>query len=247
MENLLPAVVHAGGAIMEIYETMPKASEKADGSPVTEADKAAEKIVLDAIKENAPDITIISEENTQSHSLTPPDKFFLVDPLDGTREFLKRDGKGNFTVNIGLIENGMPTFGIVYVPAIKRMFTGIVGKGAEENGQSIKANSAGSDRCIAVASASHRDPMTDQWLKDNDITETVSIGSSVKFCLIASGEADIYPRFGPTMEWDTAAGHAVLLAAGGQMTNPDGTPFLYGKAEYRNGNFIASGLANSNA
>lgn len=212
---------------------------KSDGSPVTKADKAAEKIILEGIKSHAPDIAIVSEENPSSHNLQASDIFFLVDPLDGTKEFLKRDGKGAFTVNIALIENNTPTMGIIYAPALDRMFYGAQNFGAFENDKPIGACTVPREKRIAVASQSHRDENTDRWLKENDIKKTVSIGSSLKFALLACGEAHVYPRFSPTMEWDTAAGDAILRAAGGMMFNPDGTPFQYGKANYLNGGFIA--------
>lgn len=240
IDKLLPAVRNAGSAIMSIYSNMPEADFKDDGSPVTQADKAAEKILLDALQEHADGITIISEENAASHSLKAPEQYFLVDPLDGTREFLKRDGKGSFTVNIGLIESSTPVAGIVYAPALNRMFTGIRGIGATENGKPIAVRPCPSSGKIAVASVSHRDEKTDQWLQKHGIENTISIGSSLKFCLLASGEADVYPRFGLTMEWDTAAGHAILLAAGGRVDNPDGTPITYSKSEYLNKAFIAN-------
>ena len=240
IEKLVPAVRLAGDEIMRIYHRNPDAEIKLDGSPVTEADQKAETILLAALRQHAPDITIISEENANSHAIDAPDRFFLVDPLDGTKEFLKRDGKGSFTVNIGLVENRVPVLGIVYAPALEKMFTGSTGDGAFLNERPIHARKPHNGERTAVASASHRDEMTNQWLAENNISRTVSIGSSLKFCLVASGEADIYPRFGPTMEWDTAAGQAVLLAAGGHVTTPEKTPFLYGKDEYRNGPFIAS-------
>ncbi len=186
-------------------------------------------------------MTVISEENPPSRNLLPPDQFFLVDPLDGTKEFLKDDGKGAFTINIALIENKNPLVGVVYAPALNRMFTGCSENGAFEDGRKLKVREVPSSGPVAVASASHRDQETDNWLNDNDISKTVSIGSSLKFCLIAAGEADVYPRYGPTMEWDTAAGHAVLLAAGGVVTCAEGMPFQYGKLDYRNGPFIAKG------
>ena len=214
---------------------------KDDGSPVTEADRAAEVIILAGLNRHAPDIPVISEENPDSHLVPAPDRFFLVDPLDGTREFLKCDDQGAFTVNIALIEDGEPTLGIVYAPALGRMFYGSKGNGSFEGDQSISARKVSACDAVAVASQSHRDPKTNDWLRENNIKETVSVGSSLKFGLLASGEADIYPRFGPTMEWDTAAGDAVLRAAGGMVTNPDGSPFMYGKDGYKNGAFIARG------
>ncbi len=240
IKSLLPAVKSAGEVIMTIYDEANTHDIKLDGSPVTKADKAAEIILLNSLKELAPDITIISEENPDSHQIKAPDIFFLVDPLDGTKEFLKRDSKGAFTVNIALIENGKPTMGIVYAPALNRMFYGAEGLGAFENDKQITSIKNLTDKPKAVASQSHRDAETDQWLKDQKIETIVSIGSSVKFCLIANGEANYYPRFSPTMEWDTAAGDAILRASGGMVYNPDGTNFKYGKLGYLNGNFIAS-------
>jgi len=238
---LEPVARDAGTAIMAVYRDGVVAEKKGDGSPVTQADRQAEAIILSALKAHFPDIPVISEENESSHSLDAPNQFFLVDPLDGTKEFLKQDGKGAFTVNIALIENFQPTMGIVFAPALDRMFFGSIKTGAKENGEVIKVREAPANEIIAVASVSHRDDQTNRWLADHSIECTVSIGSSLKFCLIAAGEADIYPRFSPTMEWDTAAGDAVLRAAGGLMQNPDGSPFIYSKPNYRNGAFVAKG------
>ncbi|MEM9278803.1 MAG: 3'(2'),5'-bisphosphate nucleotidase CysQ [Pseudomonadota bacterium] len=241
IDALVPVARQAGEAIMQIHANGVVADTKGDGSPVTEADRAAEKIIVSALQEVAPEIKIISEENADSHSLDAPDRFFLVDPLDGTKEFLKADSKGAFTVNIALVENRTPVMGIVYAPALNRMFTGSTQAGADEDGKQLEVRDVPASGAVAVASASHRDETTNQWLQDHGIQETVSIGSSLKFCLLAAAEADVYPRFGPTMEWDTAAGEAVLRAAGGRVENPDGTPFLYGKTQYRNGAFVAKG------
>ena len=241
LEKLIPVAKEAGYAIMEIYHKDANHSLKEDGSPVTLADKAAEKIILSALRAINAEITIISEENPESHKLEAPEIFFLVDPLDGTKEFLKKDGKGAFTVNIALIENGIPTLGVIYAPALDRMFSGANGFGAFEGSKQIQTRENPNSNMLAVASQSHRDKETEQWLADNEIKDTISIGSSVKFCLVACGEADVYPRFGPTMEWDTAAGDAILRAAGGMVSNPDGSPFQYGKNDYRNGAFIAKG------
>ncbi len=246
---LVPVVRNAGAKIMEVYGKPAATELKGDGSPVTEADAAAEAIILPALHAVAPGIPVISEENTASHKLAVSEAFFLVDPLDGTREFIKRDGKGSFTVNIALIERGRPVFGIVYAPALDRMFVGLAENGATETsrGQTrqILVRDAPDGAITAVASASHRDHATDAWLDTHGVERTVSIGSSLKFCLVATGEADVYPRFGPTMEWDTGAGHAVLAAAGGYVTHPDGSEFTFGKAEYRNGPFIAWGRKTS--
>ena len=238
---LEPIARQAGQAIMDIYAQGVHASFKNDGSPVTEADQAAEKIILSGLLKVAPEVQVISEENAESHTLSALDEFFLVDPLDGTKEFLKADGKGAFTVNIALVKKGIPVFGIVYAPALDRMFSGGTDIGATENGAPISARAPSENGPVAVASASHRDSQTDEWLSSRGIENTVSIGSSLKFCLVAAGEADVYPRFGPTMEWDTAAGDAILRAAGGRVCNPDDTVFAYGKANYRNGAFVAYG------
>lgn len=245
LEDLIPVTRAAGAAIMAVYAEDPDASFKADGSPVTVADESAEAIILPALAEIVPDIPVVSEENAESHGLKAPDLFFLVDPLDGTKEFLRRDGRGAFTVNIALVENGAPVLGVVYAPALDRMFAGAAGRGATETRdgtqQSIAIRDVPPSGAVAVASRSHRDDATNEWLAANNITETISTGSSLKFCLVACGEADVYPRFGPTMEWDTAAGDAVLRAAGGKVTTPEGDLYPYGKADYRNGPFIAWG------
>ena len=236
---------NAGVAIMEIYQQDAGTETKADGSPVTLADKAAEAIILSALKAVDSGITIISEESAESHLLEAPERFFIVDPLDGTKEFLKKDGLGSFTVNIALIEKNEPVLGIVYAPALDRLFYGSKELGAFEqsNNQTkkISVRQIPSSGAIAVASVSHRDKQTDNWLNKNGIQQTTSIGSSLKFCLVACGEADVYPRFGPTMEWDTAAGDAILRCAGGRVTNPNNESLAYGKANYRNGPFIAHG------
>ncbi len=237
----------AGAKIMEVYHADPDANfiSKGDGSPVTLADEAAEAVILPALTALMPQICIISEENAASHSVAAPDQFFLVDPLDGTKEFLRRDGLGSFTVNIALIENGAPVLGVVFAPALDRMFSGIVGDGATETvageTRQISIRAVPESGAIAVASRSHRDAETNQWLAENGIVDTISTGSSLKFCLVACGDADVYPRFGPTMEWDTAAGDAVLRAAGGKVTDPSGALFQYAKKDYRNSAFVAHG------
>lgn len=245
MDAVVPIAREAGTAILRIYDSPVEATTKADGSPVTKADADAEAIILAGLAALTPEIPIVSEENIASHGPRRSQRFWLVDPLDGTKEFIKRDGKGSFTVNIALVERGVPVLGVVYAPALDRMFTGIAGAGAKEicNGETRLSvvRPVPSSGPVAVASASHRDEETNTWLTKHEIDEIVSIGSSLKFCLVAAGEADVYPRFGPTMEWDTAAGDAVLRAAGGQVTDPQGAPFVYGKPAYRNGAFIAWG------
>jgi len=245
LEELKLTARNAGNEIMKIYANSINVNFKEDGSPVTLADKAAEYVILKKLKEITPDILIVSEEDSKSHSSKATNQFFLIDPLDGTKEFLKKDGLGSFTVNIGLIENGIPTLGVVYAPALNRMFFASVTTGAfEESNDLIKpitTRDLPQSGAVAVASVSHRDELTNTWLNDHKIKNTTSIGSSLKFCLVACGEADVYPRFGPTMEWDTAAGDAVLRCAGGSVKHPNDEPFSYGKSSYRNGPFIAYG------
>ncbi|MCP5381263.1 MAG: 3'(2'),5'-bisphosphate nucleotidase CysQ [Kordiimonadaceae bacterium] len=242
--------IEAGEKIMAIREGRIGVSYKEDCSPVTLADQAAEKIILRDLRKIAPEIPIIAEESASNgHIPKVNDKFWLVDPLDGTKEFIA--GGTDFTVNIGLIENGIPTFGIIYTPAsgdlyiAKNPTTATVQKvkGGKIIGDEkrIKVRRAKKDNLTALASKSHLDEKTKVFLDNLNVKHKTSAGSSLKFCVVATGKADIYPRFGPTMEWDIAAGHAILNAAGGSVTNPDGTPFKYNKPEFRNGPFIAMG------
>ena len=249
-ESLLPITLEACHAILEIYNKGVDSSLKQDGSPVTKADLAAERILSKGIEKVAPSIPIVSEENTSSHTLRNADRFFLVDPLDGTKEFLKPDNKGAYTINIGLIEHGVPTLGVLCAPALDQIFVGIENLGAFEfETNRCMSLADGNPICTrprqtnvkALISVSHLDRETEDWLTDHEITHTEALGSSLKFARLAAGHADLYPRFGPTMEWDTAAGDAILRAAGGCMVQMDGAPFLYGKSGYKNGAFIASG------
>ncbi len=245
-EALMPVVYEAGDFIMGVHEEHIHARQKPDGSPVTLADEGAEALILPALGRLTPDITVISEENAASHKVTAPDLFWLVDPLDGTKEFLKPEGSGHFTVNIGLIYKGTPIMGLIYAPVFDDLYVGIVGHGAQKISQTHRGPIAVRDvpdtGAVAVASSSHRDEATNDWLWRHQIEQTISVGSSLKLCLLAEGKADVYPRFGPVMEWDTAAGDAILRAAGGLMMTPDLTPYPYGKADYLNTPFIASGL-----
>lgn len=242
--------LHAGDVIMTIYGREFTVDIKDDRSPVTEADKAAEDVILPALERLAPDIPIISEEAfADGHRPEIGTRFFLVDPLDGTKEFISRNGE--FTVNIALIDNGQSVAGVVYAPAKERLFFGDVENGAFEqtiNGsdapaQKISVASPAADGLIAVASRSHRDHKTEEYLNHYNIKDIVAAGSSLKLCLVATGEVDIYPRHGRTMEWDIAAGHAVLSSAGGSVTKMDGSPFLYGKVTdgFANPFFVAKG------
>lgn len=245
--DLLPAIYQAGEVIMEVYHRDDmEVKTKANSSPVTEADGMAEAVLLTALAEFAPGIQVIAEEQAEAEGLPEGgnQEFFLVDPLDGTKEFINK--ATSFTVNIGLIQNGGPVFGIVYAPALDELFIGI-GPGEaykinQKDGEWTPISVRTAKEPLAlVASKSHRNQETEQYLAHYPDAEIVSTGSSMKFCLVAEGKADLYPRFGPTMEWDTAAGHAVLSAAGGAVFNPDGSPFEYNKPGFLNGFFIARG------
>ena len=233
----------AGATIMSHYDLDCRLDDKSDASPLTAADLAADKIICAGLRAAYPHIDLVTEEQSETHrSIKGEGHYFLIDPLDGTKEFLSRNGQ--FTVNIALIENGAPVAGAVFAPALNRMFLGAKNLGATETNEDgtrpIHVRLAPHNP-VAVASRSHRSPETDEFLALHHIVECVSAGSSLKFCLVATGEADIYPRFGPTMEWDTAAGQAVLEAAGGAVLTPENTAFRYSKPERRNGNFIAWG------
>lgn len=234
----------AGRLIMDVYRSNSlNTSHKCDGSPVTRADKIAENCILSTLEKIAPGITIISEENIESHKLKAPELYFLVDPLDGTKEFLSPDGMGAFTVNIALIQNREPVLGVVYAPALDELYVGSKnGPTYKEEGgirTPLKVRKIPTSGACAVASKSHFDKDTNNWLNKQGIKNSKFIGSSLKFCLIAAGEADIYPRFSPTMEWDTAAGDAILRAAGGEVVSIDEKALEYGKPEFRNNEFIA--------
>jgi 3'(2'), 5'-bisphosphate nucleotidase len=230
--------------VMRHYEAGCEARIKSDRSPVTDADEEAERLILAELATAYPGVPVVAEEEAAAGRIAQVGShFFLVDPVDGTKEFVKHGGE--FTVNIGEIENGQPVSGVVLAPAIGRLFVGAVGEGAFElSGEtlrSIAARAPPADGLVAVSSRSHPDAKTDALLKTLPIKGSTNAGSSLKFCLVAAGEADIYPRAGHTMEWDTAAGHAVLAAAGGRMTTWDGASFVYGKPGFHNGPFIARG------
>ena len=252
LQSLIYSAQRAGGAIMAVYATDFAVRDKPDASPVTAADDAAEKIILADLAAIAPDVPVVAEESVAAGKVPViAERFFLVDPLDGTREFVSR--RDEFTVNIALVEAGEPVLGVVFAPARRELYWGDVRAGRAGHidadpdgtmpsmGEPISARTPPDDSLIAVASRSHRTPETDAFLANYPVTEFRSIGSSLKFCLVATGQADLYPRIGPTMEWDTAAGQAVLMAAGGRVTTLDGAPFRYGKPGFRNGNFVARG------
>ena len=241
--------IEAGDKIMEIYGADDfEVKTKSDESPVTIADEAADKIISDGLRAAFPDVMLVTEEQSATHSASG-DTFMIVDPLDGTKEFINR--RGDFTVNIALVEGGVPTRGVVYAPARSRMFFTLAdGSAVEETGdfpkdsmgpvQPISVSTPDNAALMVVASKSHRDQATDDYIAKYNVRDMKSAGSSLKFCLIATGEADLYPRVGRTMEWDTAAGHAVLTGAGGAVVRFDDlTPLTYGKADFANPFFIA--------
>ncbi len=252
-EVLCALALKAGAAALEIYASDFEAETKDDASPVTEADRLGEEIILAGLAEFAPHIPVLAEESTSEGGAPAElgERFFLVDPLDGTREFVNRTGE--FTVNIALIENGRPVFGVVYAPASNLLYAGgpdgawkaPVGEdGALGARETITARMTPESGLIAVASRSHRSAQTDDFLNTLDVADFTAAGSSLKFCLLAEGKADIYPRFGRTMEWDTGAGQAVLEAAGGRVVAfPSDEPLAYGKKSrgYDNPHFIAWG------
>ncbi len=243
VEELAEAAREAGEAIQQIVRRGFDIETKADRSPVTEADRAAELIILAALARAAPGVPVIAEEEVAAGRIpTHGDTYFLVDPLDGTKEFVR--GGTDYTVNIGLIEHRQPTAGVVYTPATRRLHAGVVGTGAwlEADGKrgEIRTRSK-SELLTAVASKSHLNQATIDYLEQAaGSCGYAAVGSSLKFCIVAEGEADIYPRASPTSEWDTAAGHAVLLAAGGLVDGPDGDSLQYGKAAFLNRAFVAT-------
>jgi len=255
-KTLMPDIValadRAAAVIMEHYRGEIEVKTKADASPVTAADEAGEAIILAGLAELAPAIPVVAEEKAAAGDIPTLDggAFWLVDPLDGTKEFISKNGEftvsknGEFTVNIALVDGNGPVMGVVLAPAREKAWWGWRGHGAEmrdADGQvrKIQVRPTPARGLTAVASRSHSDEATDKFLDEVGAVERISAGSSLKFCLVAEGRADIYPRFGPTMEWDVAAGHAVLLAAGGHVTTLEGDPFLYRKPEFRNRGFIA--------
>ncbi|HRI77125.1 MAG TPA: 3'(2'),5'-bisphosphate nucleotidase CysQ [Alphaproteobacteria bacterium] len=245
-EKLLPVALAAGEIELKYYREGAEVLDKADGSPVTLADQEAEKLIAAALRELAPDIPMVGEESVAEGNI--PDisggRFFLVDPLDGTKEFIT--GGGDFTVNIALLENFVPVMGVIYAPVSGLLYYGAGTQAfVSDNGKPAKqmrVRPAPDEGITVVASKRHGDPeRLSDFLKDKKVAQMVSRSSSLKFCVIAAGEADFYPRLGPTSEWDTAAGDAILRAAGGQVTQLCGAPLEYGKADKRflNPEFVA--------
>lgn len=241
---LLETCYQAGNAIMEVYQAHPSMDEvdyKSDHSPLTRADKAAHDIIFTRLSMKYPEIPVVSEEGEIPTFETRKNwsHFWLVDPLDGTKEFIKRNGQ--FTVNIAYLENNLPVFGFIFAPARGEMFYSFDGKAYfslnNSSPSEIKVSSRTSD-WVAVGSSSHASEEDQQKLKSFPIVKSIPMGSSLKFCWVAKGEADIYFRSGPTMEWDTAAGHAIVLAAGGLVQN-----LTYNKPNLTNGAFLCLGNA----
>ncbi|RRH95452.1 3'(2'),5'-bisphosphate nucleotidase [Mesorhizobium tamadayense] len=245
----------AGREVMRVFHEGCAVDSKSDSSPVTEADRESEKIILAGLRAAYPDIPCVAEEEVAAGIATPDldGAFFLVDPLDGTKEFVNR--RTDFTVNIALVRHGVPEVGVVFAPCTGRFFSGRPGRAESIEvdddyrivGRRPIAARTGATPLAVVASRSHNTPETDAFIRDLGAAEIVSVGSSLKFCLVAAAEADVYPRFGRTMEWDTAAGDAVLRAAGGMTRTLDGQPLVYGKrnqasdSDFANPHFIATG------
>src|SRR5690606_9710676 len=245
LEQVIDISRAAGEQVMQVYRSDVEVRGKEDASPVTEADERAEALILAALAQCAPGVPVISEEAAAAGYIPEVgQRFWLVDPLDGTREFINRNGE--FTVNIALIEAGEPVLGVVLAPALGRLFAGARGCGAfiEEAGvrQPIECREVSPEGLDVVASRSHGDAQAlDVFLAGRQVRSLKSAGSSLKICLVAAGEADLYPRLGRTMEWDIAAGHAVLLAAGGQLLTLQDEPLRYGKPGLDNPHFYARG------
>ena len=251
LDALADLAVEAGEAIMAVYGSDFAVDAKSDASPVTRADLEGERIILAGLARLAPEIPVIAEEATTAGAeCSVAERFFLVDPLDGTREFVSKNGE--FTVNIALIEKGEPILGVVLAPALGRLYVGGRGRGARRidladgrTARAITVRETPSGGLVVVGSRSHGNAETDAWLKKIAVAEFRAAGSSLKFCLLAEGLADVYPRLGRTMEWDTAAGDAVLRAAGGIVLGLDGAPLTYGKrrqasdVDFANPHFVA--------
>lgn len=245
LEGVISIVRSAGELIMDIYSTEFVVADKADASPVTEADQRAEALIIPALNALLPDAAVVAEEAVAAGFVPEVNGlFWLVDPLDGTKEFISRNGE--FTVNVALVEDGVPVLGVVFAPAIGRLFAGVVGQMAfVEDGcgrREISARFRPEEGLTVVASRSHGDAdALDKFLSGQKVNDIRGAGSSLKLCLVATGEADVYPRLGRTMEWDIAAGQAVLMAAGGSVEDLHGHSLRYGKPGFENPHFAAWG------
>ena len=249
LEAVVRIVREAGAVVMSVYDAAFEVRTKDDASPVTAADERAEALIVPALRALAPGIPVVAEEMTARGEADAIGRtFWLVDPLDGTKEFIGRNGE--FTVNVALIHDGRPLLGVVGAPAKGRLFAGVVGQGAwvEDDGvpgrRPIRVRAVPAEGLTVVASRSHGDAAAlDAFLAGRRVARLASAGSSLKLCLLAAGEADLYPRLGRTMEWDIAAGHAVLAAAGGDVGTLDGVPLAYGKPGFENPHFVARGAS----
>ena len=255
LEVFTQAVSDAGAIVLAHRARGYAVETKADLSPVTVADRESEAAILDAVHRVLPGIPFIAEESVSKglSGFDPAKPFLVIDPIDGTKEFI--EGRSEFTVNLALIANRKPVIGVIYAPALEALYVGGDGEawtGWLDPGQSLKAlrgkrvlrcRVPEPERLVAVASRKHLDPETRAFLDDLPGDECIFRGSSIKFCIIADGQADLYPRFAPTSEWDTAAGEAILVAAGGSLTDLHGKPLVYGKTEtgFLNSGFIARG------
>lgn len=245
LEALVELARRAGREVMEVYGADFAVQRKADASPVTDADLRAEGVIVAGLSELTPEIPVVAEEAVAAgHVPQVGDRFWLVDALDGTREFVQRNGE--FTVNIALVEHGEPVLGVVFAPALERLYAGRVGAGAfvETQGQRrpLRCRVTPDSGAVVAASRSHGDAATLQaWLAAHHVARVLHAGSSLKFGLLAAGEADLYPRLSRTMEWDIAAGQALLVAAGGSVCTLEGAPLRYGKPGFENPHFVARG------
>jgi 3'(2'), 5'-bisphosphate nucleotidase len=245
LERVIPLVREAGEIVMQVYATDFASRSKHDDSPVTLADQRAEALLTPALAALLPDAPVVAEEAVSAgHMPVVGKRFWLVDPLDGTREFIDRNGE--FTVNVALIDSGAPVLGVVLAPALGQLFAGTAGLGAfvEADGRRLPlgCRKPPAEGLTVMASRSHGDAdALARFLQGRKLADVRNAGSSLKLCLLASGQADLYPRLGRTMEWDIAAGHAVLAAAGGTVCTLDGTPLRYGKPGFDNPHFMASG------
>ena len=247
--SILPDVIkiadEASEKVLHIYQSDFKVNYKEDHSPITAADIASHDIIVKGLRQISRDIPILSEEGAEIpwEERKKWRRFWLIDPIDGTTDFTQRTGE--FTVNIAMIEDGEPVMGVVTAPALKEAFWGIKGEGAHMRDRTGRVHrirvAEPKDTLRVVASKNHLNEETRAFIDTLGAHETVQAGSSLKFCRIAEGHADIYPRMGPTSEWDTAAAHAVLVAAGGKVQTPEGQPLVYGKENILNPNFIAAG------
>ena len=248
---ILDLAVRAGQEVLAVYGTGFDVYTKRDATPVTDADRRSEQLILDALAQLIPEIPVVAEESYAEGRIPEvgDSPFFLVDPLDGTKEFVSRNGE--FTVNIALVRKDAPVIGVVHVPALGESYwCDGDGRAWRRRGDQTPERICcriPEDGLVVVASRSHRDSKTDEYLEKFDIKEQISAGSSIKFCRVAEGAADLYPRLGRTMEWDVAAGHAVVNAAGGTVTTIDDRPFTYAKADFANPAFVVRGLPSKGA